>query len=59
MIVKRGMEHWEHKVYKVCINDDPWLTLTNLTDMSYLACFFFSFLKLILGPDYRTIDALV
>ena len=30
---------WSIEVYKVYINDDPWLTLTNLTAMSNLALF--------------------
>ena len=27
MILKFGWKHWEIKLYKVCINDDAWLTL--------------------------------
>ena len=28
MILKLGMQHWGLKLYKVCINGDPGLTLT-------------------------------
>ena len=48
-ILKFGMEHWGHKVYKVCINDDYWVTLTNLTAMSNVGNFF----MLILGSEIR------
>ena len=34
MILKLGMQHWGLKLYKVCINGDPWLTLTNFTEKS-------------------------
>ena len=41
MILKLGIEHQGLNVYKVCINDDPWLTLTYLTTMSNFAKFTF------------------
>ena len=36
LVLKLAMEHRGLRVYKVyvCINDDSWLTLTNLTAMS-------------------------
>ena len=34
MILKLGMSHRGLKVYKVCINDDPGLTLTYFTARS-------------------------
>ena len=34
IILKVGKEHQGLEVYKVCINDYPWLTLTNSTAMS-------------------------
>ena len=37
MIMKIGMQHYELKLYTVCINDDPELTLTYFTTMSILA----------------------
>ena len=34
MILKLGMQHWGLKLYKVCINGDPGLTLTYFTARS-------------------------
>ena len=36
MILKLGMQHWGLKLYKVCINGDPGLTLTYFTARSNL-----------------------
>ena len=41
MILKLGMEHWELKLYKVYINDDPGLTLTYFTARSNLVPYAF------------------
>ena len=41
MILKLGMQHWGIKVYKVCINDDPELTLTYFTTRSNLVAYAF------------------
>ena len=35
-ILKLGMQHWGLKLYKVCINGDPGLTLTYFTARSNL-----------------------
>ena len=41
MIFKLGMYHWEFKLYKVYINDDPGLTLNYFTARSnWVACTF-------------------
>ena len=45
------MEHPGLKVYKVCINDDPWLTLTNLIAICQLyefcfLCFFLAHISI-------------
>ena len=41
MILKHGMYHWGHKLYKVYINDDPGLTLTYFTARSnWVTCTF-------------------
>ena len=43
MILKLGMDHWVHKVYKVYINDNPGLTMmffkakSNLVKIVYCA----------------------
>ena len=36
MILKLGIQHWRLELYKVCINDDPGLTLTYFTARSNL-----------------------
>ena len=36
MIFKFGMEHQRLKIYKVCIKDDPWLTLTDHALVAFL-----------------------
>ena len=36
MILKLSMQHWGLKLYKVCINGDPGLTLTYFTARSNL-----------------------
>ena len=41
MILKLGMSHWGLKLYKVCINDDPGLTLTYFTARSNLVPYAF------------------
>ena len=48
MIMKHGMEHYEHKLYTVYINDDPELTVTYFKTMSNLAKLVF---VLVVGPD--------
>ena len=50
MIMKLGMEHYVHKLYKVYLNDDPELTMTYFTIMSNLAKLVF---VLIASPDIR------
>ena len=41
MILKLGMYHWELKLYKVYINDDPRFTLTYFTARSnWVTCTF-------------------
>ena len=37
MIMKLGMEHYELKLYTVCVNDVPEFTLTYFTTISNLA----------------------
>ena len=34
MILKLGMKHQAMELYKVCINRDPWMTLTYFTARS-------------------------
>ena len=41
--MKLGMEHYTLKLYRVNINDDPWLTLTYFTTISNLAKLVFVF----------------
>ena len=41
MILKLGMQHWGLKLYKVCINSDPGLTLTYFTARSNLVLYAF------------------
>ena len=36
MILKFGMQHWKLRFYRVYINGDPGLTVTNFTVMSNL-----------------------
>ena len=36
MILKFGMQHWGLKLFKVCLNDDPGLTLTYFTLRSHM-----------------------
>ena len=50
MIMKLGMENYVLKLYKVYINDDPELTVTNFKTMPNLAKLVF---VLIVGPDIR------
>ena len=50
MIMKLGMEHYVLKLYKVYINGDPELILTNFLTMSDLAKLVF---VLIVGQDIR------
>ena len=38
-----GMQHQELKVYKIHINDDPWLTLTFCTTMSNYVAYVYMF----------------
>ena len=40
-ILKLGMQHWGLKLYKVCINSDPGLTLTYFTARSSLVLYAF------------------
>ena len=48
MILKLGLQHYVLKLYKIYINDDPELTLTNFMTMSNLAKVVF---VLKVGPD--------
>ena len=50
MILKLAMGHYELKLYKVYINDDPKLALTYLTTMSNLGKIVF---VLIVDPGIR------
>ena len=50
MTMKRGMEHYVLKLYKVYINDISEFTLTNFKTMSNLAKLVF---VLIVGPNIR------
>ena len=50
MILKLFMQHWGHKLYKVCINGDPWLTLTYFTARSNLE------IKAFLKEKVKTVD---
>ena len=50
MIMKLGMEHYELKLYKVYINDDPELIFTYLTAMLNLEKLVF---VLMVGPAIR------
>ena len=50
MILKLGMYHWERKLYKVYINDDPELTLTHFKTKSNLVKLG---IVLTVGPDIR------
>ena len=47
MILKLGMQHWEIKLHKVYINDDPGLTLTYFTARSNLVAYAFEWEKLL------------
>ena len=39
MILKRGMQHYELKLYKVYINDDPELTyFTTVSNLAKMKC---------------------
>ena len=60
MIVKLGMEHYELKLYTVCINDVPDFTLTYFTAMSNLAKHFCTYSRPRYQVSvYRTIGPLV
>ena len=41
MTLKLSMQHWVHKYYKVCSNDDPGLTLTYFMASSNLVPYAF------------------
>ena len=47
MILKLGMKHSELKLYKVCINDDPVLTLAYFTARSNWVTYTFEWGKLL------------
>ena len=47
MILKLGMYHCELKLYKLCINDDPGLTLTYFTARSNWFTYTFEWGKLL------------
>ena len=36
MTLKLGMQHWVHKYYQICSNEDAGLTLTYFMAISYL-----------------------
>ena len=50
MILKLGMQHWKIKLYKVCINGDPGLTLTYFTARSNLG------IQAFLWEKMKTVD---
>ena len=50
LVMKLGKEHYMLNLYRVCINDDPGLTLTYFTPMSNLAKLIF---VLIVGTDIK------
>ena len=41
LTLKLGMQHWVHKYYQFCSNDDPGLTLTYVTARSNLVPYAF------------------
>ena len=41
MTLKRGMQHRVREYYQVCLNDNPWFTLTNFTTKSNLVPYAF------------------
>ena len=41
MILKLGVQHRGLELYKVYVNDDPWLTLIYFTDRSNLVAYAF------------------
>ena len=47
MILKLGMKHQTIKLYKVCINHDPWMTLTYFTARSTKVAHAFEWGKLL------------
>ena len=47
MILKLGMQYHRLKLYKVYINDDPWLTLTYFTARSNWVDYRFEWVKLL------------
>ena len=47
MILKLGMQHWGPKVYKVCIKDDPVLTLNYFSASSNKVTYAFAWDKLL------------
>ena len=47
MILKLGMKYRGIKLYKVCINDNPWLTLTYFTTRSNLVAYVFEWGQLL------------
>ena len=51
IILKHGFEHQGLKGYTILIDDEPSLTLTNVTEMSNVAMFFLC--AYILGPDIK------
>ena len=49
MIMKLDMQHWGLNLYKVCINDDPGVTLTYFTARSNKVAYAFEWEKLVQG----------
>ena len=47
MILKRGMKHQAKELYQVCINHDPWMTLTYFTARSTSVAHAFEWGKLL------------
>ena len=41
MTLKLGMQHCVLEYYQICLNDDPWLTMTNFTIRSNLVPYAF------------------
>ena len=60
MMLKLGMQHLWLKLYKVCINVDPWLTLTYFMARSNLVAYVFECGKLLqshlMGSKIHQID---
>ena len=47
VILKLGIQHWDFKICKVCVNDDPEMTLTYFMARSKFVAFVFDLEKLL------------